>query len=210
LQFKKTLFITAAGHFFSDITNPPMKTLPAIFISLIALAASARAAGMDYKITKISPAFVPTPKVQYQGGQHPPVQGTQPQWLEIEVAFQSAIDFTEELTFKYYVWFEDKLLTGEVTHTNIAKGRELYSVMYLSPKSILKLTAKAPTVSTIQNVGVQILSKGQVVDELSVKPSKAQWWQSMQPVPGLVVNKNETPFAALNWDRYEDIKPAAH
>jgi hypothetical protein len=29
-------------------------------------------------------------------------------------------------------------------------------------------------------------------------------------VAGFLLNKNETPFAPLYWDRYEQIKPAAH
>ena len=33
---------------------------------------------------------------------------------------------------------------------------------------------------------------------------------TLQQVPGLLLNKNETPFAPLYWDRYEQIKPPGH
>lgn len=190
--------------------HTPMKTFPALFISLIAFAASTFAAGMDYKITKITPALVKTPQIQFQGEQRrtPPMQQ---QWLEVEVEFQVQPDITDEVTFKYFIWVGDKVLSGEVTHVEVAKGRGLMSVVYVAPKIVQKLAGgKTVNITAVQNVGVQIFVKGQQVDELSWKPAPAQWWQSMSPVSGLVLNKSETPFSALYWDRYEALKPTTH
>src|SRR5205823_12723837 len=98
--------------------------------------------------------------------------------------------------------FAGKCLTGEVTHVNITKGRDLHSVMYVSPKTIAQLlNGKALTAADIQDVGVQILNKGQLVSEKSMR-GQGEWWQKLQQVTGLVVNKNETPFAPLYWDSY--------
>ena len=52
----------------------------------------------------------------------------------MEVEFSAAPEYTDELTFKYYILVNGKLLTGEVTHTNIADGRDIRSVMYVSPQ----------------------------------------------------------------------------
>jgi len=34
-----------------------------------------------------------------------------------------------------------------------------------------------------------------------------QWFTALPPIAGFVLNKNETPFAPLYWDRYAQIKP---
>jgi hypothetical protein len=36
--------------------------------------------------------------------------------------------------------------------------------------------------------------------------AQPQWYANMSQVSGFVLNKNETPFAPLYWDRYEQIK----
>jgi hypothetical protein len=45
-------------------------------------------------------------------------------------------------------------------------------------------------------------------DELSLTRSPAQWFATIPQISGFVLNKNETPFAPLYWDRYEQIKTA--
>ena len=39
---------------------------------------------------------------------------------------------------------ENKLLDGSVTHVNIPKGTEHYSVMYIAPRALEKLTGGKP------------------------------------------------------------------
>ncbi|MBA2743726.1 MAG: hypothetical protein H0U43_05375 [Chthoniobacterales bacterium] len=56
----------------------------------------------------------------------------------MEVEFATASEFTDDLTFKYYIFVNGKLLTGEVTHTNIAGGKENCSVMYVSPRTLAR------------------------------------------------------------------------
>ena len=33
-----------------------------------------------------------------------------------------------------------------------------------------------------------------------------QWYNALQGIAGFVLNKNETPFAPLYWERYPQIK----
>jgi len=58
----------------------------------------------------------------------------------------------------------------------------------------------------VSNVAVQIVQQGVVKDELSLARAAAQWYAAVTPISGLLLNKNETPFAPLYWDRYEQIK----
>jgi hypothetical protein len=62
------------------------------------------------------------------------------------------------------------------------------------------------TNAALQNVAVQIVQQGMIRDELSLTPAAAGWYIGLPQITGLMVNKNETPFAPLYWDRYLEIK----
>ena len=184
-----------------------MRTCSAAFASLLLLALTSFGQRADYDIKKISPAVILSPAVSFNfGPQHP--QGKAEQWLEVEVNFESRVAWTDELTVKYYILLADQCLTGQVTHIDIPAGRDLYSVMYVPPRTITHITnGRALTGLDIQDVGVQLISKGQVIATKSFKTVGAtQWWQNLQQVNGKVLNKDQTPFAPLIWDRYEQIK----
>jgi len=189
-----------------------MNKIPALFCGLLmALPVTLRAQQQLYKIDKVTPAIIQTPIFQYQGDQRQnPYQIGK--WLEIEVQFESAAEYTDEITVRYFVMINKAVLSGEVTHVNVAKGRELYSVMYVPPQTMLRLLVGRPvTINSVDGVGVQLVVKGQIVYEMNNRPDfAAQWWQSLQQTPGLMLNKNETPFAPLYWDRYQQIKPSEH
>jgi hypothetical protein len=175
-----------------------------LFLPLTAFA-QARAAS-DFQITKITKNLIATPDFTYGGGgqYHP---NPRDRWLEVEVQFTVTPAFTDELTFKYYIFFNGNVLTGEVTHVNIPAGRENRSVMYVSPRTLERLGNKRPIAeNSFRNIAVQILQQGAVKDELSLARAQPDWFATLPQVSGFVLNKNETPFAPLYWDRYEQIK----
>ena len=183
-----------------------MRTCSAAFASLLLLTLSSFGRA-DYDIKKIAPAAITSPEIQFTfGPQHP--QGHAEQWLEVEVNFESNVEWTDEMTVKYYILLDTQCLTGEVTHIDIPRGRDLYSVMYISPRTIARILNGKPLIGEdIVDVGVQLVIKGEVVATKSFKAQgEQQWWQNQQQVTGKVLNKNQTPFAALIWDRYEQIK----
>jgi len=179
-----------------------------IFVPLIA-GAQTRAA-TDFQITKITKNLISTPQFAYTGGeQHPTNQ--RDRWLEVEVEFAAAPALTDELTFKYYILFNGNLLTGEVTHVNIPAGRENRSVMYISPLALSRFGNNRPiTANSCQNIAVQIVQQGAVTNEISLTRAPAQWFATLPQISGFVLNKNETPFGPLYWDRYEQIKASSH
>ena len=190
--------------------NP--KQLLALVICLAAfssLAVGQGRPGGEFQITKISRNLITAPQFTYTGAQQ--YQANQrDRWLEVEVEFAAAPEFTDELTFKYFILINGKLLTGEVTHTNIAGGRDIRSVMYVSPKTLARVMGNRPmTPNALQNIAVQLVQQGAVKHELSLERGQPNWYTTMPQVAGLVLNKNETPFAPLYWDRYEQIKSQA-
>ncbi len=185
----------------------------AISLALLVLPLVARAqaprAGEEFRINKISRNLITTPQFTYTGAQqYTPNQ--RERWLEVEVEFAAAPEFTDELTFKYYILVNGKMLTGEVTHVSVAAGRDNRSVMYVSPRTLSRIMGGKPmSPNSIQNVAVQIVQQGAVKSESSLERAAANWFTALPQVNGAVLNKNETPFAPLYWDRYEQIKPPA-
>ena len=127
--------------------------------------------------------------------------------MEVEVEYETKVDI-DELTFKYTLQIEGKLLEGEVTYVAVSKDKEHYAVMYVSPKAIKQLTGgKTLTSGSIENVWVDVTRQGQKLDPqtASFKPGAPK---NVARVTGFVLRKDQTPFAPLYYDRYEEIKSA--
>lgn len=179
-------------------------SLSACALALLAVAASAQVVvgPGSIKLGKVQPEVVKTPEFNLSSG--PQKRSKLGQWLEVEVEYESKPEDIDELTFKFTILIEKKLLDGEVTHINIPKGRDHYSVMYVSPRTLEKLTGGRPlTASSIENVWIEVSRQGQILDKASFRPGVPP---NLPHVPGLVLNKDETPFAPLFYDRYEAIK----
>ena len=185
-----------------------MKT-PAL--SLFAIAAfgfhafaQAPAGPGSVKLGKVQPAVVKTPEFNLTSG--PQKRSKSADWLEIEVEYETKVDI-DELTFKYTLQIEGKLLDGEVTYVAVAKDKEHFAVMYVSPKAIKQLTGgKALTASSIEDVWVDVLRQGQKLDQTA--SFKTGTPKNVAHVNGFVLRKDQTPFAPLFYDRYEEIKSA--
>ena len=183
-----------------------MKILSLLVVGFAALTFSANAqvpvGPNSIKLGRIEITAPTTPEYNITGGQNKRYKLGK--WIEIEIPYETVPPEIDELTFKVTALIENKLLDGEVTYVNIAKGREHYGVMYLSPKSIEKLTGGAPlTPTAIVNVWVEVSRQGQVLGKASYKNTPQP---NVPRVTGMLLTKNNTPFAPLYYDRYEEIK----
>lgn len=114
----------------------------AVALILVAQVAAAQPRpGADFQLTKITKNLITTPQFAFSGAQQYPTN-QRDRWLEVEVEFTAAPEFTDELTFKYFILFNGRLLTGEVTHINVAARRENRSVMYVSPRTLARRTRR--------------------------------------------------------------------
>ena len=187
--------------------NPLMKVLALSLAALAGLVSSSFAqvvrAG-DVKIEKISPSVVKTPEFALTAG--PLKRFTSLNWLEVEVEFQTVPELLEELSFTYKIQLNGKLYVGQVDHVDIPKGREHYSVAYMSPRALDEaMGGKQLVASAIQGIWVDVTKQGQVIATLgSVKTAVPNLPQKT----GKILNKLQTPFAPLWYDRYEALKPA--
>jgi len=180
--------------------------LPTLVAVLLPCAVACAQSRLPFEITKISPEVVKTPDYDIKGYSKP---GDRPkEWLEVEVEFKAEPELTTELTVRYYVLFDgqQEVYVGEVVHVNIAKGRERRSVAYIAPSAIERaLGGKGFSSASIRDIGVELLDRGRPVAQLGWK-NKQPWWQQLPQKTGMVLNKTETPFAPLFWDRYEAIR----
>lgn len=155
------------------------------------------------KLDKIEPEAVNTPEFNITGGQTK--RSRTEKWLVLEVGYETKAEEIDELTFKFTVLFENKLLTGEVSYVNILKDREHFASVYISPKAIKKLTGgKNMTGASLGNVWVEVSRQGQKLGELAMKQGGIP---NAPQTTGMILNKMQTPFSVLYYDRYEEIKP---
>jgi hypothetical protein len=184
-----------------------MKTLSLLVAGFAALTISANAqvpvGPGSIKLGKVEITAPSTPEYQVTGGQNKRYKLGK--WIEIEIKYETIPAEIDELTFKFTALIENKLLDGEVTYVNIGKGNEHYASIYISPKAIEKLTGGKPlSPASIGNVWVEVNKAGQVLGKEAYK-NGAQ--PNLPRVTGMLLNKNQTPFAPLFYDRYEEIRP---
>jgi hypothetical protein len=195
----------------------------ALLLSCItACPAIAETTSRDFQMNRPTIDLITTPEYSVNFGPKNKRAPEQREWLEVEVSFDwqpsdKELRFLDELTVNYFILLNDNrdprkntLLTGTVVHTLVGQGKQLKSVMYVSPRALQKFfDGKTPSTATaaVYNVAATISHNGQVVAESSWKGDDREWWSTFEPVSGHVLNKDQTPFAPLAWDYYEAVKP---
>jgi len=156
----------------------------------------------------------PTPVFEAGGGGKSKKIPRQKGWLEVDVEFEVKAGNKEgvvaDLQFRYYIAVkgEDgtRLLVGDVNHVNMLEGDALYSVVYVSPATLGKVTGKYGDFqpSSVNAVAVEVSYNGRVIGTESTG-GNGRWWESLSAEQG-VLPKSKTPFALLWMDRYADVK----
>ena len=145
------------------------------------------------------------------------------EWLEIEAKLKVEMSpapkskTADRILVKWYVAVEnpDKqgtylLLTKDVTHVNIPLAEDVYSSVYLSPSSVRRITGgDRAGKSMVFMVGYEVLVNGVKVADKSSKGDPG-WWNTAsnkisrsEAVP--LLDKSESAFAHMWWDRYAEI-----
>ena len=149
-------------------------------------------------------------------------------WLEVEVKVKldpgraaPRDGYVDRLTVRWYVAVDNKidkagqkyfLMEKEVTHVNVPLDEDFYLSCYLSPATIKRLTGSDRAgKNSITAVGGEISVVGAAAPARFTSQGSISkpWWQSptMQRTNKYpLLNKNETPFKFLWWDRYLKIE----
>lgn len=160
---------------------------------------------------------------EFSGMKGKPFKGKD--WLEVEARIK--VDMAPEpknktcdaLTVKWYIAVDnpDKAgtflkLTKEIEYVNVPLKEDVYCSVYISPASIRRLTGfERSGKRAIKFVGFEVIVDGKVMASSSDKAGKEGWWTTASSVIAdstavPLLNKMETPFASIWWDRYAEIK----
>lgn len=177
--------------------------------------------GQAAKVEGAKPSFDDIPSPEFSGGKQKSFKPKD--WLEIETMLKVSLapepksKTCERLTVKWYVAVKnpDKpstmlLLTKDVEHVNVPLDEEIYVSVYLSPASLKRLTGTDKGgKSAVEAVGYEVLVNGEKVAAETTK-FKVGWWNAASDkisrsdsVP--LLNKDETPFSTMWWDRYAEV-----
>ena len=178
---------------------------PAQMAAPAGVPAAPGAGGSDIiKIRKMTPVKEKTPVFRTAVASQ--ASAKQPDWWHVVVEFETAPDWIDELEFTYYAYIEDQsnkgvpvMYRGTVTYVNVARGRHL-SDMFLHPNTIARM-------GLVKQIAVVVKAKGAVVATESTA-QRPNWWDGFPPVDGVLLNRSQTPFAFVDYDLYEAIKPA--
>ena len=163
-----------------------------------------------FAIKNINVSTPKTPEYNTVGGEALSKKYTLGSWLEVEVEFASGAR-APEVDLHYSIVIANTMLVGDQTLVDVPAGQSLFTVVFVSPRTLTTLLRGQPlTTTSIQNIDVQILRPG-VSQPLANKMLREgpAFYTTMQQVTGFVLNKAQTPFAMLWYDRYEAIKDSA-
>lgn len=198
--------------------------LSAVACATLSFFTNSTASAQDFKVEANEPQFDDFQSPQFSGGKQKKFDPKD--WLDIEASFtlmmkpEPPSKTAERILVKWYVAVKHPekrgallLLTKDITHVNIPLNEEIFTSVYLSPASIKRLTGNDRAgKGAVEYVGYEILVNGVKVAQKTSKEVKGQtdWWNiasatisRSDTVP--LLNKMETPFASMWWDRYAEI-----
>jgi hypothetical protein len=196
--------------------------LAALTCAFVAALSTPHADAQSYKVEPKKPEFDDIPSPEF-GGTKSKSGYKAKEWLEIEAAIKIQMaaappsKTVEKVLVKWYVAVEnpDKagtflLLKKEITYVNVPLNEDVFSSVYLSPASVQRLTGSDRAgKSIVYAVGYEVLIEGEKVAQETNK-LKVGWWitasdkiSNTESVP--LLDKSETAFAHVWWDRYMEI-----
>ena len=192
-------------------------TLAAFIVALSVGSASGQAA----KVLGDKPTFDDIPSPEFGGVKNKAFKPKD--WLEIETKLnislspEPATKTCDKITVKWYIAVKNAeksgtflLFTKDIDYVNVPVSEDVYCSVYLSPSSIKRLTGfDRAGKSAVEYVGYEVLINGEKVAQETSK-GKPGWWNAdsdkisrSDKVP--LLNKTETPFASMWWDRYAEV-----
>ena len=192
-------------------------TLAAFIVALSVGSAPGQAA----KVLGDKPTYDDIPSPEFGGAKNKAFKPKD--WLEIETKLnislspEPATKTCDKITVKWYIAVKNAeksgtflLFTKDIDYVNVPVSEEVYCSVYLSPSSIKRLTGfDRAGKSAVEYVGYEVLINGEKVAQETSK-GKPGWWNAASDkisrsdkVP--LLNKAETPFAPMWWDRYAEV-----
>jgi len=139
-------------------------------------------------------------------------------WGQIKVLYDTRLEWTDQLTFHYFVLMltsdpaasktKYTLLEGDVTYIDVPRGNNHESVVYLHPNTLARFGEVVACAVEI-NVGGQSYEKTDITAKSGLRPGK--WWTAIAGDPtvtvkaGYIRERGDTPFALVDYDNYQQV-----
>ncbi|MEJ6648636.1 MAG: hypothetical protein QNL24_15085 [Akkermansiaceae bacterium] len=179
-------------------------------------------ASKDNKFAVGNPDFVELPSPSIDTGVNKKFKPKD--WLEIEVRFKvqklkspPKDEYLDSVDVKWWIVVKGQdrkayLMEKVVNHVNIPVDEEMIASVYISPNTLRRITGSSSAgKSDLEAVGGEILYNGEMVGFFTHGQRKGWWREDLKSVERTskfpLLNKSETPFQTLWYDRYAEIAP---
>lgn len=171
-----------------------------------AKAAAAKTAGQadrEIQVRKVELNQVKTPDYSSNAGES---SITVKDWAKIIVRFDTDPDWIDQLEMRFYIVVKNPknsaftMFTGAYVYSDIPKGRNHMVAVYLRPRTLERYG------NVVEQAGVEVYSKGEVLSAGSFPNSNKPWWRTatnVRTMEGYVIDRSQTPFAVIAADNYE-------
>ena len=168
------------------------------------------------------PAFTPIKTPQFRMSPTDPRARSDGEWLQIMVDYKAdggKDGWIDELVLEWCVEIsvkggKDILLKRTVTYVDVEDG-ERHAVVYIRPGFVRRHAGNGKRFGK-DDVKAYVVARVNGTKSDTVKypqQGKSQWWENQPPkviaLNGELLTRLETPFADLDYDFYEHIKPAS-
>ncbi len=144
-------------------------------------------------------------------------------WVQILAEYETLggeDGWIDNLTFDWYVLLLEGrvprlVMTESVTYMDVKSEEEHRAVVYIRPRPIMRyyddrgrISRRDVIIHLDVKVGTFVIGSFDFPEQ---RPDDipARWWESprVNLIEGALLSRNKTPFAPLNYDYYEYIKP---
>ncbi|MBU0715962.1 MAG: hypothetical protein KJ964_11450 [Verrucomicrobia bacterium] len=194
----------------SDVSAQARRVTPRATGTGASVQPGAAVAGKEGAVIRKMEATGPTAKVrtpEIKNDSNEP-QAQSRDWARITVQYETDVEWTDELEFRYMVLVKNPktrvftMFPASVTYIDVPKGKRHTSTVFLRPNTLERYGA-------VEWAGVKIYLKGKdtPVDVAQMPDDQRPWTISYPTMPGVLLNRDQTPFALVAIDNYETIKP---
>lgn len=186
--------------------------------------------GDEFRIRKVDINEIQNPTAGNPS--RPNVTSIERNWIEILIEYEarpiheskvSALQYVPEVQFNFLMGLDDvskdkgkewydsySFLSGEVIALNVYDGSPHYAAIYIHPNVVKRFGGSSAFRSSQKAFAlVEIVVDGKVKDIFSTDKKlldNMEWRTAISTTPGMMVNKNKTPWATSWWNTFEMIK----
>jgi len=149
-------------------------------------------------------------------------RGKPREWALFEVTYETAADWSDEISFTYYVMAERRAVDGKkeyslyqttVRYVDVARGEHI-SCVVLPPTALQRYGDPVALAVEITAPDGTSLATDSVNDGREGKALPVEWWKAKEVLDSksvvrrdaYLVDRSKTPFAWVNMDDYEVVK----